>query len=165
MVRRDRGGTWLLGLVLVALLGGCEVGSTDVAGGATAPAQTAPTGPTQEATGPTAITGPTGSAVLEGTWTGTWGFPQLPDAGTFSMEIVPTQEGFSGTIQIDESECVSNGTLTIGLEGDRIEIGAIQAEEAITFSGTISGDRMSGTWNDGGSCPPPHDGIWEAVRS
>jgi hypothetical protein len=90
---------------------------------------------------------------------------QLPDAGTFSMEIIPTEGGFSGTIQIDESECVSTGTLTIGLEGERIEIGAINAEEAITFTGTVSGDHMSGTWDDGGSCPPPHDGIWEAVRS
>ena len=60
---------------------------------------------------------------------------------------------------------MSNGTVTIGLDGERIEIGAIQAEEAITFTGTVSGDHMSGTWDDGGSCPPPHDGIWEAVRS
>jgi len=99
------------------------------------------------------VTGPTATAVLEGTWNGTWGFTQLPDAGTFSMEISPTEGDFSGTIRIDESECVSTGTVTIRLEGERIEIGAVNAEEAITFTGTVSGDRMSGTWDDGGSCP------------
>jgi len=82
---------WLVGVAIVGLVGACEVGSTDVAGGATASAETAPTGPTQEATGPTAVTGPTATAVIEGTWNGTWGFEQLPDAGTFSMEITQTE--------------------------------------------------------------------------
>ena len=128
---RNRGGralVWPAGVAIVALLGAGELGSTDVAGGATGPpTETAPTGPTQEATGPTAVTGPTGTSVLEGTWNCTWGFEQLPEAGTFTMEIGPTEDGFSGTIQIDESECVAIATVTIGLEGDRIEIGAIQA--------------------------------------
>jgi hypothetical protein len=163
--RHDRGGTWLLGLVLLALLGACELGSTEVSGGASGPTET-PTGPAETApTGPTAVTGPTGAGSIEGSWTGTWGVERFPDAGTFSMEITPTTDGFEGAIEIQGSECVSGGTVAMGLEGDRITFGIVDAEHEISFTGTVSGDRMSGSWNDGGSCPPPHDGIWKAVRS
>lgn len=51
------------------------------------------------------------------------------------------------------------------IEGERITFAVVDAEHEISFTGTVSGDRMSGIWNDGGSCPPPHDGIWEAARS
>ena len=100
-----------------------------------------------------------------GSWSGTWGIEGFPDAGTFSLEIEPTAGGFEGAIQIQNSECVSGGAVEIGLEGDRITFGVVQAELEISFTGTVSGDRMSGTWNDGGGCPPPHDRIWEAPRS
>ena len=147
---------------MVMLLGACETGSTEVTGGGTGPAETAPTGPTQ--TAPTGPTAETGAGAIEGSWTGTWGIERFPDAGTFSMEITPTTDGFEGAIEIQDSECVSGGTVAMGLEGDRITFGVVDAEHEISFTGTVSGDRMSGTWNDGGSCPPPHDGIWEAVR-
>jgi len=157
---------WLVGIALVAALAACETGSTEVSGGGTGPTETAPTGPTETApTGPTAPTGSTAAGGIEGSWSGTWGVESFPDAGTFSIEIVPAAGGFEGTIQIQNSDCVANGTVTIGLEGDRIEFGAVQAEQEITFTGTVSGDRMSGTWDNGGSCPPPRTGIWEAVRS
>lgn len=156
--------TWLVGVALVGMLGACELGSTDVSGGATGPTETAPTGPTEEPTGPTAVTGPTGAGSVEGAWEGTWGIERFPDAGTFSMEITPTPDGFSGTIEIQNSECVTGGTVTIGLEGDRISFGVVEAEQEIAFTGVVSGDRMSGTWH-AEACPPPPDGIWEAVRS
>jgi hypothetical protein len=151
---------------LLLLLTACELGSTDVAGGETGPATTAPTGPT-EATGPTAATGATGStagATLEGTWEGTWGIERLPDAGTFSMVITPSAGGFAGTIEIQDSTCVTSGTMTIGLKGDRITFGAVEAEKEVSFTGVVSADQMSGTWETT-SCPPPPSGIWEAVRS
>jgi hypothetical protein len=164
--RDDRARAWLIGVVLVALLGACETGSTEVTGGGTGPTETAPTGPTETApTGTTAATGPTAAGVIEGSWSGTWGIEGFPDAGTFSLEIEPAAGGFEGAIQIQNSECVSGGAVEIGLDGDRITFGVVQAEQEISFTGTVSGDRMSGTWNDGGGCPPPHDGIWEAVRS
>jgi hypothetical protein len=144
-------------------LSACEVGSTDISGGATGPTETAPTGPT-ESTGPTAATGPTSAAVLEGTWSGTWDtdIPQVK--GTFSWTIEATPSGFTGTIDIQDTSCVSNGQVDIALDGDTITIGSIQAEQPITFTGTVSGDTMSGTY-DASACPPPNTGSWGAVRS
>src|SRR5262245_29502202 len=99
-------------LALAGVLGACETGSTEVTGGGTGPTDTAPTGQTETApTGPTALTGPTGAGVIEGSWTGTWGIEGFPDAGTFSMEITPTTDGFDGAIEIQNSECVSGGTV------------------------------------------------------
>jgi hypothetical protein len=40
----------------------------------------------------------------------------------------------------------------------------VQAEEPVTFTSTVSGDEMSGTY-DAGTCLPPNAGTWEAVRS
>jgi len=153
-------GSAALAVVAIVLLSACETGSTDVSGGST---ETAPTGPT-ETTGPTAATGPTGAAVLEGTWSGTWDtdIPQVK--GTFSWTIEATPSGFTGTIDIQDTSCVSNGQVDIALDGDTITIGSIQAEQPITFTGTVSGDTMSGTY-DASACPPPNTGSWEAVRS
>jgi collagen type VII alpha len=145
----------------ILLLSACETGSTDVTGGST---PTTPTGPT-ESTGPTAATGPTGdAAALEGTWSGTWDtdIPQVH--GTFSWTIEATANGFKGTIDIQDTSCVSNGQVDIALDGDTITIGSINAEQPITFTGTVSGDTMSGTY-DASACPPPNTGSWEAVRS
>jgi len=156
-------GSAALAVVAILLLSGCETGSTDVSGGWTGSTETAPTGPT-ETTGPTAATGPTGAAGLEGTWSGTWDtdIPQVK--GTFSWTIEVTPNGFKGTIDIQDTSCVSNGQVDIALEGDTITIGSIQAEQPITFTGTVSGDTMSGTY-DASACPPPNTGSWEAVRS
>jgi hypothetical protein len=156
-------GSVALALVTILLLSACETGSTDVVGGATGPTETASTGPTA-ATGSTATTGSTGAATLEGTWEGTWGAKGFPNAGTFSMVITPVADGFEGTIEIQNSQCVTNGTVTIGLEGDQITFGAVEAEKEVSFTGEVSADRMSGTW-EATSCPPPSTGIWEAVRS
>ncbi len=144
-------------------LSACEVGSTDISGGATGPTETAPTGPT-ESTGPTAATGPTGTAVLEGTWSGTWDTDVPQVNGTFSWTIESTPNGFTGTIDIQDSRCVSSGQVDVSLDGDTITVGSIQAEQPITFTGTVSGDTMSGTY-DASACPPPNTGSWEAVRS
>ena len=144
-------------------LSACEVGSTDISGGATGPTATAPAGPT-ESTGPTAATGPTGAAVLEGTWSGTWDTDVPQVNGTFSWTIEATPNGFTGTIDIQDTSCVSSGQVDIALDGDTITIGSIQAEQPITFMGTVSGDTMSGTY-DASACPPPNTGSWKAVRS
>jgi hypothetical protein len=148
---------------LLLLLSACELGSTDVAGGETGATTMAPTGPT-EATGPTAATGPTGAAILEGTWSGTWDTDVPQVRGTFSWVIEATPNGFSGTIEVQNTTCISNGTVDVSLDGDQITVGLVRAEEPVTFTGTISGERMSGTY-DAGTCPPPNSGTWQAVRS
>jgi hypothetical protein len=148
---------------LLVGLSACEVGSTDISGG-TGPTATASTGPI-ESTEPTAATGPTSGGVdLEGTWSGTWETDVPQVHGTFSWVIESTPDGFRGTIHVDDTTCVSNGSVEVTLDGDRIRVGLVQAEQPVTFTGTVSGDEMSGIY-DAGTCPPPNAGTWEAVRS
>ena len=112
---RMRLGSVALAVVAILLLSACETGSTDVSGGATGPTETAPTGPT-ESTGPTAATGPTSAAVLEGTWSGTWDTDVPQVNGTFSWTIEATPNGFTGTIDIQDTSCVSSGQVDIALD-------------------------------------------------
>lgn len=163
-LRHSRVRSWLVTIALAGLLGACETGSTEVTGGATAPTETTPSASTETApTGPTAATGPT-SPTLEGTWAGTWQTDVAQVNSTFTWEIEATADGFSGTIDVQGTSCISNGSVDVAVDGDRITVGLVQAEEPVTFTGTISGDRMSGTY-DAGTCPPPNSGSWEAVRS
>ncbi len=110
-------------LVLLFSLSACETGSTDVTGEATGPTETAPTGPTQTS-GPTAATGATGAAVLEGTWSGTWDTDVPQVKGTFSWVIEATPDGFTGTIEVQNTSCISNGTVDVALDGDTITVGS-----------------------------------------
>jgi hypothetical protein len=73
-------------------------------------------------------------------------------------------ERLQGHDDIQDTSCVSNGQVDIALDGDTITMGSIQTEQPITFTGTVSGDTMSGTY-DASACPPPNTGSWEAVRS
>jgi hypothetical protein len=128
-------------------------GATDLTG----PAQTGATGDT----GPTASTGSTDAAV-QGSWNGTWTTDAAPVSGTFLLEITPTPGGFEGSIDIEGSPCVSGGAVEIGVEGSRISFGVVEAEERISFTGTVERNQMSGTF-DAASCPPPNTGTWEAT--
>ena len=156
----------------VALLGlvACTSGSTEVTGGEpTGATAVEPTGPTAatgstSAVGPSAATGPTGVAEgsIAGTWDGTWTSGEFENSGSFSMTFEPTGDGFAGTIQINGSSCVSDGEVTAAVEGDRITIGAVQAEERIDFEGRVSGDTMSGTYSSPAACGND-SGTWEAT--
>jgi hypothetical protein len=155
-------GTAMLGL-LVLLVPACELGSTKVSGGSSGPVETAPSGPT-DATGTTGPTGSTGEVSLAGTWNGTWDTDVPQVNGTFTWVIEVTPNGFKGTIDVQGTSCISNGSVDVSLDGDQITVGLVHAEEPVTFTGTISGDRMTGTY-DAGTCPPPNSGSWEAQRS
>ncbi len=65
---------------------------------------------------------------------------------------------------MQDTTCISSGSVDITVDGDRITVGLVQAEQPVTFTGTISGDAMSGTY-DAGTCPPPNSGTGEAERS
>lgn len=157
-----------LALGAALTLAGCPSGSTEVT-------TEDPTGVTEEPTGATDLTGPaqtgatgpttsTGStdAAVQGSWNGTWTTDAAPVSGTFLLEVAPTPGGFEGSIAIEGSPCVSGGAVEIGVEGSRISFGVVEAEERISFTGTVSGDQMSGTF-DATSCPPPNTGTWEAT--
>jgi hypothetical protein len=43
--------------------------------------------------------------------------------GTFSWVIEATQDGFTGTIEVQNTACISNGTVDVALDGDQITVG------------------------------------------
>jgi hypothetical protein len=151
------------------VLAACSSGSTDVTTDEpTGPTATAPTGPTETgATGTTGVEEPTGSTEavsIAGTWDGTWTTDVTGSSGSFSMTFEETAAGFSGTIQIQGSECVSNGKVDATVDGTSITIGAVQAEEQIEFDGEVSGDQMSETYRSPAGCGND-TGTWVAIRA
>ena len=151
-------------LFSVLVLSSCTSGSTQVTnagdtGQATGP--TATSGSTGVATGSTGATGASGQTSIAGTWDGTWESDAFDVSGSFSMTFTQTAGGFSGTIQIQDSGCVSDGTVEAALDGSRITIGAVQAGATITFDGEVSGDEMGGTYSSPPECGSD-TGTWEA---
>ena len=145
-------------LLCAALAASCtgdgDPGPTATATTATPPSPTAVTEPS-----PTADT-----ADIVGTWNGTWESMEPPGAdGTFSVTFIRFDEEVAGTIEIDGTACVTHGTVSATLEGDRITFGAVLAERDVSFTGTLDGDSMSGTFSapDCGS----DTGEWEAAKS
>lgn len=107
-----------------------------------------------------AVTGATG-ATAETSIAGTWESDAFDVSGSSSMTFTQTAGGFSGTIQIQDSGCVSDGTVEAALDGSRITIGAVQAGATITFDGEVSGDEMGGTYSSPPECGSD-TGTWEA---
>lgn len=111
----------------------------------------------------TGATGATGADLgVTGTWPGTWQ-DAAGASGTFTMQFAQTGNQISGPITIEGSTCVSQGTISGTIDGDQITFGAVKAGNSVDYTGTISGDTMSGTWASpacGGD-----SGTWEAIRT
>lgn len=107
-------------------------------------------------------------AGIEGTWQGSWSSNTYAGlSGGFRLNFVRNGTKLSGRITITGSRCISGGTITGSLKGNRIQFGAVQGAETIGYSGIFSGNAMSGTWNvlqaSGGECTND-SGPWEAGR-
>lgn len=163
--RPRRRGRRLLPVLAIALVAAaCSKGDTTVTpaspSGATAPGGLVPSPPAA-----TGATGSTGTDIgITGTWTGSW----QTDAdsavnGTFTIDFVQQGEDISGDITIQGSACVTQGSVIGKVQGDKIEFGAVQAEQTVTYTGAISGDSLSGTY-DSPQCGPD-TGTWEATRT
>jgi hypothetical protein len=101
---------------------------------------------------------------VAGTWNGTWQSTSSPGAtGTFQMTFTQTGQSLSGPIQITGTPCITTGTITGTLNGTTIDFGAVKGQQTITYTGTWSGNVMSGTY----SAPSCGDGKgdWQAARS
>jgi hypothetical protein len=161
-----RPGRLLLGLTLTAALAGtlaaCSgspAASTASTGPASVPQATTPAATpaaTSKAATPPAATGLTGK--WDGQYSGSY-------QGTFILHWRQSGSGsLSGTIHISAPP----GTLPIHgrVNGGSIQFGTV-GSSAITYSGTVSGNSMSGTWKlqapsgSGGSAGGP----WSASRS
>ena len=159
---RTRG--FLAGLVLILMLAvaACSSGSTEVTSeDPTGPTETGPTGATSTGATGADTTGSTGDAAIAGTWEGTWS-SEFGGSGTFTMTFKDTAEGFTGTIQIQGSGCVSTGKVTAAVNGTAITVGAVRAEQEIEFAGEVSDGTMSGTYRSPAGCGDDR-GSWDAT--
>ncbi|MGW6789001.1 hypothetical protein [Streptomyces chartreusis] len=103
---------------------------------------------------------PSGTATLTGAWTGDWstGF------GTGGFTATLSQDGnrLTGDLNVDGVPCSLDGSLDGTLDGDRITFGSVNSEKEITFTGSVDGDTMRGTFET--DCYDA-SGPWTARRS
>jgi hypothetical protein len=143
-----------LTVVLVAACGSSTSGGTPTPStAATAPPTTAPTAaptptPTAAPTLPPATVGVTGS------WSGQY---SGPFNGTFTLAWTQTGSHVDGTIILSSPPDTLNinGTLS----GSAISFGAVGV---VTYSGTVSGNSMSGSYKD---LANGQTGSWSASKS
>jgi hypothetical protein len=107
---------------------------------------------------------PTG---INGTWDGSYQSSQYPSThGTFTVTFTQNGAKFAGTIHIRNSPCVTGGRLSGRINGDKISFGVVVAQKVINYAGTLSGNRMSGSYSAptvAAGCNTDH-GVWSASR-
>jgi hypothetical protein len=106
-------------------------------------------------------------ASLTGTWAGSWQIdpPYAGVSGDFTMELAQSGSSLSGTVEITNTDC-SNGTVEGTVNGPKITFGWILTPQPVQFTGTVSGDSMSGTWSSI-ACSNPDislTGTWQAQK-
>ena len=145
-------------LLIAAIATGCSASKTASPANSPSPSLASP---------PVASPSPTPSASgdVAGTWNGTYESTTSPGAnGTFTMVLDLSGGTLSGTITVTDTPCITNGTVDGSVQGSHITFGAVKgAQQTIGFTGTVSGDQMSGTY----SAPACGHGAgnWTASRS
>lgn len=157
--RSSRRSSPVFGLLLAAFVSALAVTAvacssnnqtTATQSSATTPAATTPTA-TAQASSTSAVAGD-----LSGTWSGKYSGDYH---GTFTLTWQQSGSKLSGTIELPSlgGSLPVNGTL----EGDTISFGTVGSQE-ITYSGSVSGSSMSGTWQLGGGAG---GGSWSASKT
>jgi hypothetical protein len=102
----------------------------------------------------TASSGAGSTAALSGTWSGQY---SGANQGTFTLTWQQSGSNLTGTINISEVGAPSgiNGTVS----GNTITFGTV-GTAAVTYSGTVSGNSMSGTYQS-----PSGSGTWTATKT
>ncbi len=97
---------------------------------------------------------------LSGTWKGSY---SGTFTGTFKLTWTQTKSSLSGTIMIS---AFSNAPTPIHgtLKGASIQFGTV-GSEAITYSGSVSGSSMSGTWKLEANGHVGGTGSWKASKT
>jgi hypothetical protein len=150
-----------LALVMVA---GCDMTQTAGSDGPT-PSGTMFGFEPSESEEPSVPAPPPASEDVAGTWEGTWVIDGYGNTGDFTMELTPSGDGFTGPIESTNTDCPM-GTVNLMLDGSSVTMGWVLAGVTVDFTGTKSGDSMSGTW----SAPACSDGnifltgTWEATK-
>ena len=95
----------------------------------------------QLATTATATNGRPGP--LTGTWSGTYSGAYH---GTFTLHWTQTNSRLTGTIKLSSA---GRTNITGTVRGGKISFGTVGNASAITYSGSVSGKSMSGTYKTG----------------
>lgn len=90
---------------------------------------------------------------LTGTWSGTY---RGAYHGTFTLHWTQSKSRLIGTIKLSN---VGRTNITGTVRGSTIRFGTVGNASAITYSGSVSGTSMSGTYKTGGA-----GGSWSAHK-
>jgi len=93
------------------------------------------------------------SGSLTGTWSGTYSGAYR---GTFILHWTESKSQLTGTIKLSN---VGRTSITGSVRGTTIRFGTVGNARAITYSGSVSGTSMSGTYKTGGV-----GGSWSAHK-
>jgi hypothetical protein len=85
---------------------------------------------------------------LTGTWAGTYSGDYH---GTFTLHWTQSKSRLTGTITISS---IGRTNITGRVSGSTIRFGTVGNARAITYSGSVSGTSMSGTYKTGGDGGP-----------
>lgn len=132
-------GTALL-VLMFALVGAACGGAEEPPG--SRPSATVPASPAD-----TSLTGGEGRAV-QGTWDGKWSSTSDPGFGG-EAHIVFTQNGndLAGEIDVGIRRASPTARSPERCPGTRSSFGAVQAEQSVSYTGTLSGSTISGTYS------------------
>jgi hypothetical protein len=99
---------------------------------------------------------------MTGKWSGT--YSSTTDASTGTFAILFRQDGtqLTGSISIQPPGCVNEGAITGTLNGTTIAFGAVKGAQTIDYTGSVSGNTMSGTYSAPG-CDHAK-GTWTATK-
>lgn len=109
----------------------------------------------QLATAGAATNGRLARGSLTGTWSGTY---RGAYRGTFTLHWTQSKSRLTGTIKLSSNVGRTNITGTV--RGRTIRFGTVGDTNAITYSGSVSGTKMSGTYRAGGA-----GGSWSAHKT
>lgn len=141
---------------------GSSVASTSTTSAATpTTAATATTSASATTAPPAATTG--GGTGLTGSWPGEWQ-NTTPDSsrGTFRIQWTQSGSSLSGTITITGTPCLTGGSISGSLAGSTLNFGVVTGQSQVSYTGTVSGDTMSGTYTT--SCGNAQ-GTWKATKA
>jgi hypothetical protein len=105
-------------------------------------------------TAPAATNGRLAGDSLTGTWSGTY---RGAYHGTFTLHWTQVKSRLTGTIKLSS---VGRTNITGSVRGSTIRFGTVGNANAITYSGSVSGKSMSGTYKTGGV-----GGSWSAHKT
>jgi hypothetical protein len=102
---------------------------------------------------------------LTGTWSGI-ATSHFGDTAAFTVDLVQTGSQVTGDLHIPTAICNKEAKVSGTVNGSAITFGVVEGDTSSTFTGTVSGTSMSGTWQSpaGPVCRSDY-GTWEASKT